>query len=102
MAPVIQAAGCPSPRSPSMFGDYAMPSADPSLSLTERIDAACDRFEADWKAGRQPRIDDYLAAAPASDREPLRQALLGVERELAGRAATETSVSRSSVRSDGE
>jgi hypothetical protein len=72
---------------------------DPSLSAAERIDAACDRFEAEWKAGRMPQINDYLAAAPPADREPLRQALLAVELELRGRGQAETSVSRSSVRS---
>jgi hypothetical protein len=25
-----------------------------------RIDAVCLRFEADWRAGRRPLIDDYL------------------------------------------
>ncbi len=29
-------------------------------SNPDEIDAACDRFEAAWKAGRQPRIEDYL------------------------------------------
>ncbi len=76
-----------------------MPSADPSLSVAERIDAACDRFETEWKAGRKPRIEDYLAAVPASDREQLRQALAAIEHELAGRGAAETSATGSSVRS---
>ena len=25
-----------------------------------RVDAACDRFEAAWRAGQRPRIEDYL------------------------------------------
>ena len=61
-----------------------MPSADPALAAAERIDAACDRFEAEWKACRRPRLEDYLAAAPAADRDSLRQALAAVERELLG------------------
>jgi Leucine-rich repeat (LRR) protein len=77
-----------------------MPSADPSLSAAQRIDAACDKFESEWKAGRRPRIDDYLAAALASDRELLREALVAVETELSGRGAAETSASRSSVHSE--
>jgi Leucine-rich repeat (LRR) protein len=77
-----------------------MRSADPSLSVAERIDAACDRFESEWKAGPRPRIDDYLAAAPESDREELRQALLAIELELQGRGQAETSVSHSSVHSE--
>jgi hypothetical protein len=76
--------------------------ADPTLSVAERVDAACDHFEAAWKAGRQPRVDDYLAAAPESDREELRQALLALELELQGRGEADTSVTRSSVRSDGQ
>jgi Leucine-rich repeat (LRR) protein len=75
--------------------------ADPSLSLAERVDAACDRFESEWKAGRQPRIDDYLAAAPVSDRKALRQALLAVEVELRGGGAADISGTRSSVRDEG-
>jgi hypothetical protein len=77
-----------------------MPHADPSLSIAERVDAACDRFEAEWKAGNRPRIEDYLAAAPESDRQELRQALLAIELELQGRGQADTSVSQSSVRSD--
>ena len=34
--------------------------------VAERIDAACDRFEAAWKAGRRPRIEDYLGEAPGA------------------------------------
>jgi hypothetical protein len=63
------------------------------------VDAACDRFEAEWKAGRRPPVEDYLAAAPASDREPLRQALAGLVLELQGRGVADTSTSGSSVRS---
>ncbi|HJT76136.1 MAG TPA: serine/threonine-protein kinase, partial [Gemmataceae bacterium] len=77
-----------------------MPPADPSLSVAERVDAACDRFEAEWKAGRRPRIDDYLAAAAESDREPLRQALLAVQLELSSGGAVDTSATRSSVQSE--
>ena len=76
-----------------------MRSAHPSLSVAERIDAACDRFESEWKAGRRPRIEDYLAIAPAADREQLRQALVAVDLELSGRGPAETSATRSSVRS---
>jgi Leucine-rich repeat (LRR) protein len=77
-----------------------MPHADPSLSIAERVDAACDRFEAEWKAGSRPRIEDYLAAVPESDRQELRQALVAIELELQGRGLADTSVSQSSVRSD--
>jgi tRNA A-37 threonylcarbamoyl transferase component Bud32 len=34
----------------------------PTLDVVAEIDAACDRFEAEWRAGRRPRIQDYLPA----------------------------------------
>jgi tRNA A-37 threonylcarbamoyl transferase component Bud32 len=47
-----------------------------------RIDDACDRFEDQWRAGRRPRIEDYLAdLLPAERPEALRH-LLRVELEL--------------------
>lgn len=76
-----------------------MQPADPSLSVAERVDAACDRFEAEWKAGRCPRIDDFLAAARASDRAVLQPALLALYLELSGGGEADTSATRSSVRS---
>ena len=44
-----------------------------SLSLTQfgQIMSACDRFEAEWRAGRRPRSEQYLAEAS----EPCRAAL---------------------------
>ncbi|MCE9564988.1 MAG: DUF1080 domain-containing protein [Planctomycetes bacterium] len=75
-----------------------MPTADPSLSVAERVDAACDSFERDWRAGRNPRIDDYLAAVPESDRDALRAALLAVEAELNTERAAETSAGQDSIR----
>jgi len=48
------------------------------IDTARRIDAVCRRFEADWRAGRQPRIDDYLGdfalegqAAPRAELEAL-------------------------------
>jgi hypothetical protein len=37
-----------------------MPAARPARA-SERVDAACDRFEAAWRGGADPRIEDYLA-----------------------------------------
>src|SRR5262245_22443979 len=37
-----------------------------------QIERICDRFEAAWKAGKQPRLELYLGQAP----EPLRTILL--------------------------
>jgi serine/threonine protein kinase len=51
----------------------------PSLAL--RIENACTRFEAAWKGGQQPRIEDYLADAPEPDRSRLLRELLALELE---------------------
>ena len=42
------------------------------IDLARRIDEVCRRFEADWREGRQPRIDDYLV--DVSRRGPARTA----------------------------
>jgi serine/threonine-protein kinase len=49
---------------------------------SERVDAACDRFEAAWRAGAGPRIEDYLDRADADDRPALLRELVALEREL--------------------
>ncbi len=77
-----------------------MPHLDPTLSIAERVDATCDRFEQEWRAGRRPRVEDYVAAALESDREELRRQLLALEQELQAQGAAETSVTRSSVREE--
>ena len=35
-----------------------------SPSLGGRVEEVCDRFEAAWKAGRRPPIEDYLGEVP--------------------------------------
>lgn len=77
-----------------------MPHLDPTLSIAERVDATCDRFEQEWRAGRRPRVEDYVAAALESDREELRRQLLALEQELQAQGAADTSISRSSVREE--
>jgi WD40 repeat protein/serine/threonine protein kinase len=57
-----------------------------SSTVVERIDEICDRFEADWKAGRRPRVDDYLSAEVGPEREALRWELLRVDAHYRGRA----------------
>ncbi len=39
-----------------------------SPSLGGRVEAVCDRFEAAWKAGRRPPIEDYLGEVPEAAR----------------------------------
>jgi serine/threonine-protein kinase len=51
------------------------------LSLVRRVDRACDRFEAEWRAGGRPAIEPYLAEASAAEQPALLRALLAVEIE---------------------
>jgi formylglycine-generating enzyme required for sulfatase activity len=53
--------------------------ADPSVTLTRGADQACDRFEAAWKAGQRPRIEDHLAAVPETERSALLPELIQLE-----------------------
>jgi hypothetical protein len=53
---------------------------DPDLA--RRIDLVCRRFEADWRGGRRPPIDDYLADVPEDGRQAWRAELEILEREL--------------------
>ena len=58
------------------------------LVLARRIDALCRRFEADWRAGRRPRIADYLGGVADAGRAALCAELEALEHEL--RRADET------------
>jgi hypothetical protein len=60
---------------PTMQGGRA---ARPS----ERVDAACDRFKAAWRAGAAPRIEDYLDRVDPDDRPALLGELVALECEL--------------------
>jgi aminoglycoside phosphotransferase (APT) family kinase protein len=44
-----------------------------------RIDQVCDRFEADWKAGRKPRIEAYLTGLTEADRSEVLRELLHLD-----------------------
>ena len=50
--------------------------------LSERVDEACDRFEAASRAGRAPQIEDYLPQADELDRAALMAELVALELEL--------------------
>src|SRR4051812_3521847 len=52
---------------------------DPSPTMAGRVDEACDRFEAAWKAGRRPRIEDHLGDVPEPDRPHLFGELLTLD-----------------------
>jgi serine/threonine-protein kinase len=51
------------------------------LSLVRRVDRACDRFEAEWRACGRPAIEPYLAEASVPEQPALLRALLEVEIE---------------------
>lgn len=58
-----------------------IPAQDDSLSLSaaNRIDEACLRFEAAWRAGQSPQLEDFLGKANGPERETLRWQLLRIE-----------------------
>jgi serine/threonine protein kinase len=49
-----------------------------------RVDALCQRFEAEWRAGHQPRIEDFVAEADEPRPVALFRELLALELELRG------------------
>jgi len=69
------------------------------LTVAQRIDSVCDRFEADWKAGRRQPVESYLSDVTPAERDALQAALLAVQEELEKQSrSAETSVSQDSVR----
>ncbi len=64
------------------------------IDLARCIDAVCRQFEVDWRAGGQPRCEDYLAEIPEEGRAALRAELEVLEHEL--RQADETGARPSS------
>jgi serine/threonine-protein kinase len=53
-----------------------------TLAAYERLVAACDRYEADWRADRAVRVEDYVAEMPQADRDALRAELVALDAEL--------------------
>jgi len=54
----------------------------PHIDATRRIDIVSRRFEADWRQGRHPRIEDYLVEVPDEGRPALKAELEALDREL--------------------
>lgn len=54
---------------------------DPDDSLTRRMDGICDRFEAAWKSGSAPRIEDHLKQLPGDTDGSLLLELLRLDLE---------------------
>jgi serine/threonine-protein kinase len=64
------------------------PDASPP-SLTARVDGVCNQFEAAWKDGRRPRIEDFLGRWDGPERSALLRELLALDayyRRAAGEA----------------
>ena len=66
---------------PNLTADDSLPPDD-----LARVIAACDRFEAEWNAGRPRRIEDELALAGEPKPARLFRELLALEVELMRRA----------------
>jgi serine/threonine protein kinase len=52
------------------------------LSLEQRVDEACDRFEEAWRAGQGPRIENHLAGVAEPAHGVLLRELLALEIDL--------------------
>ena len=52
------------------------------LPLVQLVDRACDRFEAEWRAGGRPVIERFLDESAGPERPALLRALLAVELEM--------------------
>jgi serine/threonine-protein kinase len=50
-----------------------------SEDVERRLDQACDHFEAAWKRGERPRIEDVLAETPEAGRSVLLRELIPIE-----------------------
>jgi WD40 repeat protein/tRNA A-37 threonylcarbamoyl transferase component Bud32 len=60
------------------------------LPVARQVDAACCRFEAEWKAGRRPVIEEHLAGVPEAARAAVLAELVALDldyRRLAGEDA---------------
>jgi len=60
-----------------MSGDATEPDASQTWSFRVEIDTLADHFEAAWRSGHQPRIEDYLVQSrPKEDADTARRLLL--------------------------
>jgi hypothetical protein len=56
------------------------------LELARRVDRVCTAFEAAWKAGQRPRLEDFLPAEPTAERAAVLRELLPLEADRRRRA----------------
>jgi serine/threonine protein kinase len=47
--------------------------------MAERLDPLCDRFEAAWRVGKRPRLEDFLAQVEEPDRRALLVELIPID-----------------------
>jgi hypothetical protein len=67
------------------------------IDLARRTNAVCRRFEADWRAGKGPAVEDYLGEVPEDVRPALETELMALEHELRGVDGTTAPSAGSSV-----
>ena len=51
------------------------------LAAVLRINAVCDAFEGEWKAGRQPSVENFLGDSSGAERASLREQLAALDAE---------------------
>lgn len=57
-------------------------SSSSTLSLLQRLTRTREEFEAEWRAGRRPVIEEWLERAPSDDRPDLLRVLVAAEIQL--------------------
>src|SRR5262249_4313614 len=63
-------------------GPMSSPAAStPPVEVARHVDQVCTRFEAAWKAGERPRVEDYLPEGPQAERSALAAELIPLEAE---------------------
>src|SRR5262245_26109701 len=70
------------------MADNAPQSDSVPLSAAQRIDEVCLRFEAAWRAGTPPRLEDFLGDAAGEERAELLRQLLRIELECRRKGGT--------------
>ena len=50
-----------------------------ALDVARRVDRVCTEFEQAWRAGRRPRLEDWLAGEPEAVARILLEELLRLE-----------------------
>jgi WD40 repeat protein/tRNA A-37 threonylcarbamoyl transferase component Bud32 len=71
-------------KEPAWSGNESLP-----LSMAQRVDAACNRFERMWQDGGRPAIEDFLAEMPEAERPALLRELITVDADFRFQAGEE-------------